>query len=59
MKNTFLAVPLCAEHHMPGYPQSYHQLEKDAWERLHRINCDWAIINLLSEYIDELYKEKI
>lgn len=56
--NCFLLIPLCVQHHMPGFPQSYHQLEKAAWENLHSINCEWAIINLLSEFIDENYSKR-
>lgn len=38
---------------MPGFPDSYHQLERKRFEERHAVNLDWEIINLLSEYIQE------
>lgn len=52
-KNSFLLVPLCVEHHMPGFPQSYHQLERKRFEDLHCVNLDYVIIGQLSDFIQE------
>lgn len=51
-KNPFMLVPLCMEHHMPGFPKSYHQLEIVRFEAEHGINLDWIIQLQLMEYID-------
>lgn len=50
--NCYLLTPLCVEHHMPGYPQSYHQLERKRFEDLHALNLDWVVINQLCEFIE-------
>ncbi len=52
-RNAVYTVPLCQFHHRPGFPQSYHQLERRRFEELHNINLDWIVINLLSEFLDE------
>jgi hypothetical protein len=52
-KNSFLLLPLCTAHHMPGFPDSYHQLEREAFEERHSINLDWAVMRFLMEYIDK------
>jgi len=51
--NCFLLIPLCMRHHMPGFPQSYHQLERVRFEDLHSLNLDWVIMNYLMEYIND------
>jgi len=53
-RNCYMLVPLCEKHHMPGYPDSYHQIERDEFEIRHRLTLDWEIQNLLSEYIELL-----
>jgi len=48
-----MLIPLCPEHHLPGFPDSYHTLEREKFETRHNINCDWICLNLLSEFLDE------
>jgi len=50
-RNSYLCVPLCVEHHMPGFPDSYHHLEAKKFEERHNISCEWEVIKKLSEYI--------
>lgn len=52
-RNCILLVPLCQEHHRPGFPDAYHQLEREKFETRHNINLDWICLNLLAEFIDE------
>lgn len=51
--NCYMLIPLCESHHMPGYPTSYHQLERERFEDCHSLNLDWEIQKLLMQYIDE------
>ncbi len=37
---------------MPGYPDSYHQLEREKFEDRHSVNLDWFIMGLLMEFIN-------
>lgn len=53
-KNVYLLLPLCVQHHMPGFPQSYHQLEREKFEEVHCLNLDWEIQKLLMQYIEEM-----
>ena len=52
-RNSFYTVPLCVEHHMPGFKDSYHSLERQRFEDRHAINLDWIVINQLCEFIQE------
>jgi hypothetical protein len=52
-RNVYSGIPLCVEHHMPGFPGSYHQVEKNKFEEIHSVCLEWEIINLLSEFIQE------
>lgn len=52
-RNCYLLLPLCVEHHLNGFPYSYHELERDRFEEHHRVNLDWVVINQLSEFIDQ------
>lgn len=52
-RNSFMGIPLCVEHHMPGFPNSYHQIERKAFEDRHGVCLDWLIMGLLMEYIEE------
>lgn len=51
--NVFMLAPLCMEHHMPGFKDSYHQLERSRFEDKHSLNLDWEVMRLLMEYINE------
>jgi hypothetical protein len=46
--NDYSCIPLCRGHH-----REYHDIEREKFERGYKINLDWEIINLLSEYIQE------
>lgn len=52
-RNSYLSTPLCVKHHMPGFKDSYHQLEHKRFEEAHNISCDWEVIKMLSKYIFE------
>lgn len=54
-RNCYSLVPLCRGHHTFN-KDSYHQLEREEFERVHSIDMNWAIINLLSLYIHKLEK---
>lgn len=49
--NSYMLIPLCQRHHRPGYPGSYHQLERRRFEDRYNVNCDWIIMRLLGRYI--------
>ncbi len=51
-KNSYLAAPLCHDHHVAG-GDSYHRLGHQTFSDKHGINLEWEIINLLTEYIEE------
>lgn len=51
-RNCYLLVPLCVGCHTFG-KKAYHVLERRLFEEEHKINLDWEIINLLSEFINE------
>lgn len=48
----YLCLPLCRIHHTAGN-DSYHVLEWQRFQDVHNIDLKDAIINFLSEYIDE------
>lgn len=52
-RNCYSLVPLCRAHHTFN-KDSYHQLERDAFETKHCITLDWVIMNQLSRYIHKL-----
>lgn len=51
--NDLLAVPLCRKHHTFG-ADAYHLTSHDIFEFTHNLDLKDEIINLLSEYIDEV-----
>lgn len=54
VRNSYLSTPKCAEHHLHGFPYSYHTLGKKGFEDKHSVFLEWEIINLLSEYINSI-----
>lgn len=50
-RNAFMLVPLCVEHHMPGFKDSYHQIERRRFEETHNLDLNWVIMNQLMEFI--------
>ena len=55
--NSFVAVPLCVNHHTHGQ-DSYHKLEAVNFQRKHNICLGWVIINLMSFYLANIKKGK-
>jgi len=50
--NASYTVPLCREHHGPGFRGSYHTEERARFEEIHNINLDWVCLNLHAEFLD-------
>jgi len=51
-RNSYLALPLCREHHTTGQ-NSYHTLGVKTFEGEHNLDLMWEIVNHLSQYIDK------
>jgi hypothetical protein len=52
-RHSYVSVPLCPEHHLHGFPESYHSLGKERFEDKHGLNLEWIIIGFLSEFLNE------
>jgi len=47
-RNAYMSVPLCRVCH-----SEYHQHERAAFEKNHKINLDWEMLKLLMTYIED------
>ena len=44
------AIPLCAEHHLWEFPESWHRLGREAFEARYSVNIDAVILSLRTMY---------